>query len=131
VGLVLRLNFLNESQRARAHAADAAAIRAKADADSARNKMSEEALRLQRSVEQLSAAQQVADLEYQVAQSSFDALKVRLDAGTANFHEVEDAREQANERYNGLLDASFELQRARIALLRVTGELAKWVSGQK
>ena len=58
-------------------------------------------------------------------------LKVRLDAGTANFHEVEDAREQANERYNGLLDASFELQRARIALLRVTGELAKWVSGQK
>jgi outer membrane protein TolC len=127
VGVVLRFPFLNPSQRARADAADALALRAKKDAEAAKNQVSEETLRLQRSVEQMSAAQEVADLEYQVAQSSLESLHVRLDAGTANWHDLQDAREQLNERYNSLQDANFELQKARIALLRATGDLESWL----
>ncbi len=131
VGVVLRFPFLNLSQRARAEAADATALKARKDAEAARNQVSEETLRLQRSVEQMSAAQEVADLEYQVAQSNLDSSEVRMDAGTVGWHDVQDAREQANERYNSLQDANFELQRARIALLRATGELEKWVVPDK
>ena len=79
--------------------------------------------RLQRSVEQMAAAKEVADLEYQVAQSNLESLRVRLDAGSIGWHDVQDARDQVNERYNSLQDANFELERARITLLRATGEL--------
>jgi outer membrane protein len=127
VGVVLRFPFLNYSQRARAEAADATALKAKKDAEAAKNQVSEETLRLQRSVEQMAAAKEVADLEYQVAQSNLESLRVRMDAGSIGWHDVQDAREQVNERYNSLQDAKFELERARITLLRATGELEGWV----
>jgi outer membrane protein TolC len=131
VGVVLRFPFLNPSQHARAEAADATALKAKKDAETARNQVSEETLRLQRLVEQMAAAKEVADLEYQVAQSNLESLRVRMDAGSVAWHDVQDAREQLNERYNSLQDTSFELERARITLLRATGELEGWVGAGK
>ena len=130
MGVVIRFPFLNASQHARAEGADAVALKAKKDAEAARNQVSEETLRLQRSVEQMSAAQEVADLEYQVAQSNLESLEVRVDAGTAGWHDLQDAREQANDRYNALQDANFELERAQITLLRATGELENWVASK-
>jgi len=127
VGVVLRFPFWSPSQRARAEAADATALKAKKDAEAARNQVSEETLRLQRSVEQMAAAQEVADLEYKVAQSNVESLEVRLGAGTVGWHDLQDAREQSNERYSALQDANFELERARITLLRATGELQSWL----
>jgi len=127
VGVAIRFPFLSSVQRARAAAADAEALRAKNDAKAARNQVSEQTLKLQRSVEQLAAFQQVSQLEYEVARADANALQVRLDAGTANFHDVEDARNQANEHFSALQDANFELERARITLLRATGELVSWV----
>jgi outer membrane protein len=127
VGVAIRFPFLSSVQRARAAAADAEALRAKNDAKAARNQVSEQTLKLQRSVEQLAAFQQVSQLEYEVARADANALQVRLDAGTANFHDVEDARNQANEHFSALQDANFELERARITLLRATGELESWV----
>jgi outer membrane protein TolC len=93
--------------------------------------VSEETLRLQRSVQQLAAAQDVASLEYQISQSDLDALQVKVDAGTANLHDLDDARNQSNERYHALQNADFELERARIALLRATGDLEAWVGISK
>jgi outer membrane protein TolC len=127
VGVAIRFPFLSPSQHARVAAADADAAKAKSDAQAAKNQASEQTLKLQRSVEQLAAFQQVSQLEYEVAQANANALQVRLDAGTASFHDVEDAREQANERFNALQDANFEVERARIALLRATGELESWI----
>ncbi len=127
IGVVLRFPFFSPTQRARAEAADATALRAKKDAEAAKNQVSEETLRLQRSVEQMSAAQEVADLEYRVAQSDLQSLQVRLDAGTVGWHDVQDAREQTSDRYNSLQDANFQLERARITLLRATGELESWI----
>ena len=126
IGVAIRFPFLSPAQHAHADAADAEALRARKDVDAAKNRVSEETLKLQRAVEQLTAAHEVADLEYQVAQSTLEASQVRMDAGTATLHDVEDARSQANERYNTLQDASFELQKARITLLRATDELATW-----
>jgi outer membrane protein TolC len=131
VGLVLRFPFLNESQRARARAADAEALRAKKDVETAKNRVSEETLKLQRAVEQLAAAQQVAELEYQVSQANLEAVQVRADAGTAGLHDVEDVRGETNQRYDAWQDANFALPRARIALLRATGDLEAWAGENK
>ncbi|MGH9502658.1 MAG: TolC family protein [Terriglobales bacterium] len=130
VGVVIKFPLFSATQRARADAADALALKAKKDAETAKNQVSEETLRLQRSVEQMAAAKEVADLEYQVAQSNLESLRVRVDAGSAGWHDVQDAREQVNERYNSLQDANFELERARITLLRSAGELENWVAGK-
>ncbi len=131
IGLVMRFPFFNPSQHAHAQAADAEAAHAKQDVTTAKNKVSEETLKLQRAVEQLAAAQEVADLEYQIAQADFDAAKVRVDAGTATLHDAENARVQADERYNQLQDANFEVERGHIELLRATGDLEAWVEGGK
>jgi outer membrane protein TolC len=131
IGVSIRFPFLSPSQHARAQGADAESLRVRKDAEAAKNQVSEETLKLQRAVEQLSAARDVADLEYQIAQSDLEAVHVRMDASTATVRELGDARYQANERYNVLQDANFELQRARITLLRATGELEGWaLAGQ-
>ncbi|MGA8490562.1 MAG: TolC family protein [Terriglobales bacterium] len=127
VGVEIRFPFLNPTQHAHAQAADATALRAHKDVEATRDQVSEQTLKLQRSVEQLSAAQQVVDLEYQIAKSNLDATQTRVDSGSATLHDLDDARNQANERYDALQDANFELQRARITLLRVAGELEAWV----
>jgi outer membrane protein len=131
VGVSIRFPFFNPSQHAKAEAADASAIHAKADATNAKNRASDETLRMQRSVEQLAAAQEVANLEYKIAQSNLEALKVRVDAGTANLHDLDDARSQANERYHSLQSADFEVERAKIGLMRATGELEDWIGVPK
>jgi outer membrane protein TolC len=127
VGVVIRFPFLNPSQHAHAQAADAEAIRAHKQAQSAKDQVSEETLRLQRTVNELAAAQQVADLENQVAQATLQATLTRMNSGTATVHDSDDARNQANARYDALQDANFSLERAHIALLRATGQLESWV----
>lgn len=131
VGVVIRFPFLNFSQREHARAADADALRAHKQAEDAKSQVSEETLKLQRAVEQLAAAQDVADLQYQIAQSNLGATRTRLDAGNATWHEAEDAREQADRLFNALQDANFDLERSRIALLRATGDLQNWVEMAK
>ena len=126
IGFSLRIPIFNASQRARTEGADAAALKAKKQAEAARNQVAEETLKLQRAAEQLEAARDVAQLEYQLAQSSLEAVQTRIDAKTGTLHELADARVQAAERYLFFQDAEFEYQRVRLNLLRATGDLEKW-----
>jgi len=86
-------------------------------------------LKLQRTVRQMEAAQEVTRLEYEIAQSNLEALQARVDSGTASFKDLGEARAQASEHYIALQDTTFDLQRARVGLMRSTGELEKWVGG--
>jgi len=126
IGMSFRFPIFSAPQRARAKAADADALKAKKQAEAARDKVSEETLKLQRAVEQLAAAREVAQLEYQLAQSGLDAAQTRLDAGTGALRDLVDARGQASERFLIFQDSDFEYQRVRMNLLRATGELEKW-----
>ncbi len=131
IGVVIRFPFFSLAQRARAQGADADLIHAKKQVQITKNQVSVETLRLQRTVEQLQAAREVADISNQIAQSNLDAVKIRMDAGTATLHEAVDARIQTGERYDALQDADFQLERARISLLRATGDLETWVETGK
>jgi len=126
VGFGIRIPLFNASQRARADAAEAEALKAKKQAEAARNRVAEETLKLQRAAEQLEAAREVAQLEYQLAQSGLEAAQTRVDAKTGTLHELADARVQAAERFLLFQDADFEYQRIRMSLLRATGDLEKW-----
>jgi len=126
IGLGLRIPLFNATQRARADAAAAEAVKAKKQAEAARNQVAEETLKLQRAAEQLEAAREVAQLEYQLAQSSLEAAQTRIDAKTGTLHELSDAQAQAAERFLFFQDADFEYQRARMNLLRATGDLENW-----
>jgi len=129
IGINIRIPIFNASQRARAQAADADALKASRQAEAARNQVSEETLRLQRSLTQLRAAHEVAELEYEIAQKSVEAVETRMSAGTANLHDLDDAHSQASERFISLQDVAFELERTQVSLLRSTGDLEKWALG--
>jgi outer membrane protein TolC len=131
VGVVIRFPFLNFSQKAHAAAADAEAIHAKQEVEATRNQVSQQALKLRRSVEQLQAAQKVSELEYEIAQSDASAVEIRINSGTATLVEGAQAQSQVSERYDALQDANFELLRARIGLMRAEGDLQSWVGVSK
>jgi outer membrane protein TolC len=129
VGVSIRFPLFNASQRARAQAADADALKATKQAEAARNQVSEETLRLQRSVTQMQAARDVAALESEIAEKSLTAIQTRIDAGTATLHDLDDARSQASEKFIALQDMTFELERSQLGLLRSTGDLERWALG--
>jgi outer membrane protein TolC len=131
VGVAIHLPFLNLAQHARVQEAEADALKAKNQATAARDQVSEQTLRLQRSVTQMEAAREVAELEYEIAQKNIEAVQTRMDSGAgANLHDLDNARSQASERFITLQDVTFDLERSQVALLRATGELQAWAVGQ-
>ncbi len=130
VGVSIRFPIFNAAQRSRAQAADADALKASKQAEAARNQVSEETLRLQRSVVQMQAAHDVAQLEYEIAEKHLAAVHTRMDTGTANLHDLDDAESQVSERLIALQDVAFELERAELGLMRSTGDLEKWALGR-
>jgi outer membrane protein TolC len=130
IGVAIRFPFFNVAQHARARAADADAIMAKKQAEATRNQVSEETLRYQRTVTQMKAGRDVAQIEYDIAEKTVAAVQTKMDAGTANLHDLEDARSQVSERFIALQDVTLELQRAELGLLRSTGDLEKWALGK-
>jgi outer membrane protein TolC len=131
VGVAIHLPFLNLAQHARVQEAESEAFKAKKEAEAARNQASEETLRLQRSVTQMQAARDVAELEYEIAQKNVEAVRTRMDSATANLHDLDDARTKASERFIAFQDVTFELERSQVELLRSTGDLETWALGTK
>ena len=131
VGVAIHFPFLNYAQHARVQEAESEAFKAKKQAEAARNQVSEETLRLERSVTQMQAARDVAELEYEIAQKNIEAVRTRMDASTANLHDLDLAQTQASERLMALQDVTFELERSQVALMRATGDLESWALGTK
>ncbi|MGA8501532.1 MAG: TolC family protein [Candidatus Sulfotelmatobacter sp.] len=131
VGVSIHFPFFNYAQHERVKEAESEARKATTQAEAARNKVSEETLRLQRSVTQMQAARDVAELEYEIAQKSIEATRTRMDSGTANLHDLDDAQAQASERMITLQDVTFELERSQVALMRANGDLEHWALGGK
>ena len=130
-GLVVRLPFLNMSQRAHAAAADAEALRARKEAEQVKNKAALDTLKLKHNVQALSAARDVAQLRSELAQSELQAAHTRMQAETATQRELQNAAVDAAERTLERINAEFQAQRAEVELLRATGELEKWTTSAK
>ena len=131
VGISIHFPFLNLAQHERVREAQSEALKSSKQAEAARDRVSEETLRLQRSVTQMQAAHEVAELEYEVAQKNIEAVRTRMDTSTANLHDLENARAQASERFIALQDVTFELERSQVELMRATGDLERWALGSR
>jgi outer membrane protein TolC len=142
IGTGIRFPIFNFAQRAKADQADAEAIKARKQVDVVKNQVSAETLRLQRAVRQLGAAQEVSELEYQLAQSDAEATQIRAEAGAnavtpvaqgaggiVTARDVVSARIQATGKYSEYLDTTLEFDKTRLQLLRATGELEAWALG--
>jgi outer membrane protein TolC len=125
-GLVLRFPFFDRSQRARAAAADAEALRARKEAEQTKNKAALDAVQLQHNVDQLLAARHIAELRYKLAENALDAVHERTEAQAASQRELQNAGIDAAERTLERINADFELQRAEVQLLRMRSELESW-----
>ena len=99
---------------------------AKKQIDLTSNQVGEEALKLQRSLRQLSAARDVAKLEWKVSQGDLGAVQARLQTGNANTRDQQNAQLDVEDKYAAYLDAEFEYDRDELQLLRLTGELENW-----
>lgn len=126
IGVEIRFPFLNKGQKDHSEAAYAEALRSRKDVDAAKEQVSTETLKLQRTVAQLSAAREVARLEYQLAQNNTQATQTKVEAGQATLRDQQQAQLDENDRYSTLLDATYELDKAQMQLLKQTGELEKW-----
>jgi outer membrane protein TolC len=131
IGVVMRLPFLNPQQRAKAQTAAADALRAKSETDAVRNQVSAQTLKVQRSLPQLAAARDVAKLEWELAQGDLDAVTAKLQTGTANLRDQENARIEVNDKYATYLDTTFEYDKARLQLMSMTGDLQGWAASAK
>jgi outer membrane protein TolC len=125
-GLNIRFPIFNSVQKAKAEQADGDALIAQKQAEITKNQVSEEALKIQRSLRQLAAARDVAKLEWEVAQGDLEAVKGRVETGNANTRDQQNARLDAEDRHAAYFDAELELSRAQLELLRLTGQLEKW-----
>lgn len=126
IGVEIRVPFLNKGQKDHSEAAYADALRARKDVDAAKEQVSTETIKLQRSVAQLSAARDVARLEYQLSQNNMEAVQAKLDSGQATLRDQQQAQLDANDKYSALLDTTYELEKAQMQLLKQTGELEQW-----
>lgn len=131
VGIALHLPFLNLAQHARVQEAESEAQKATKQADATRDQVSEETLRLERSVTQMQAARDVAQLEYEIAQKNVEAVRTRMESSTANLHDLDSVESQASERLISLQDITFELERSQVTLMRAEGGLEAWALGNK
>ena len=129
-GVNLRFPFINPSQRANAHAADADAIKSRRTAEMIRNEVQAQTLKIQRSLRQLSAARDVAKLEYDLAQGNIDIVHTRIQSGQAIERDEENARLDANSKYAAYLDANYQLSVAELQMVRMMGNIQEWALGK-
>lgn len=131
IGVVIRFPLFNAGQKAHAAAADAEALRANKDAESVKNRMSQQVLKLQDSVRQLNTAKEVSDLEYEIAKTNSESVDVRVNSGSAAVPDAASAKSEMFEKYDAAQDADLALFRAKIGLLSATGDLASWAEGKQ
>ncbi len=74
-------------------------------------------------VQQQSAVEEVARLELEVARRSADAVLAQYQDGRVNRLAVEQARSDENQKWVDFLDAGYQAEKARLELLRISGEI--------
>ena len=129
IGGVIRFSFLNPTQRAAASVAKFDAVKAREEARKVREQVGTETLRLQRLVQQASAAREVAQLEHQLARADIEVAHAKIESGDATLKDEQNARVTEHQRYTAYLSSSFDLDKAQVQLLRQTGDLESWALG--
>jgi outer membrane protein len=88
-----------------------------------RNQIALDVRKSWREVQEAESALEVANFDLEVAREQVSVLLAQHAEGRATLRQIEEARFAENEKWIGFLEANYALERARLALLRHTGEL--------
>ena len=134
VGVQITFPIFDATLRAKARESAADAQRATAQADQTKFQTSEQVYSLRHSLREIAAQQRVAQLRSELAQEQLEAIQAQLQngSGSANAPPVtpkdeQQARIQERERYVDALDATFQMVRAELTLMRSLGSVQDWV----
>ena len=133
VGIQINLPLFDATRKAKAKGSGAAAAAASAQADQLRNQTSEQVLQLQKSVAELTAQEQVAELQNELSQDQLDAVttQLRLGSGTPGAaaplpKDEQGAHIRERSHFVDMLETRFQLTQTRLALLRSMGRIEDW-----
>jgi outer membrane protein TolC len=133
IGVQITVPLFDMNKKAKAQESKADASRSLAQADMLRDQTEEQALKLQKSLAELSAQAEVAALQRELAQNQLETILAQLSTGSGQTNatplsprEEQSARIEERQRFEDSLDADFELIRARLSLLRTVGSVEDW-----
>jgi outer membrane protein TolC len=132
VGIQITMPILDATRKAKAKGSSAEALEATAQADQLRDQTGEQILQLQKSLAELAAQEQVAELQNELAQDQLDAITTQLRLGGNPGgaqplpKDEQAARIGERGRFVDTLEARFQLTQARLNLLRSMGRIEDW-----
>jgi hypothetical protein len=137
-GISIELPLFDLGQRANARASAAEALRATVEAEQAQRQNDIQIASLNDSLRELDALAEVASLKQQIASEQLKAVLAQLELGNGassgpNAQPQQSpkaeqlARIDERQKFEDALDASFDLAKARLGLLRALGHMEDWV----
>jgi len=134
IGVDIKFPIFDYVNRAKSRESAAEAVRARREADVARDQFYDGRLKLQNATTELAARAEVASLDQQLAQQQLAVLEVQLKAGTGNPSgppmtpkDEQLSRISEREKFLAVLNASFQMRQSQISLMRQTGDLEPWL----
>lgn len=134
VGLEITIPIMDYEHRAHARETEADAVHALAEAESNRIQFLEGRSKLRRSLEELGAKQEIADLDREIAQEQLNTILIQLNSSSSDNgaaltpKDEQSARLQERQKYVDMLTAEEDLDQTEIGLMRQSGMLADWVA---
>lgn len=104
--------------------AEVNAAKLRVQRNAARQRISLDTRKSYREIQQAQTASQVARLDLDVAREQLSVALALIGEGRATLRQVEEARFTENEKWLAFYDAQYGVERARLNLLKQTGELA-------
>jgi outer membrane protein TolC len=97
--------------------------------NSARNQISADLQQSYRDVKKAELAAEVARLDLEVAREQLGVNLAQMQEGRLTLRQVEEARVAENDKWIAFYDAQYAVEKARWAVLRLTGDLVPAIEG--
>jgi outer membrane protein TolC len=135
IGAQFQLPFLDLGRKAKARESMAEAAHAEHQVASLRSQQREDCLQLQHSYSQLATRAELTELDQEIATAQLKVALLQQGQGVVTSatppitpKEGQNARIQERQRYLDMIEATGQLQAAKVHLLRQSGKLDEWVN---
>jgi outer membrane protein TolC len=128
----IQFQIFDRARIAHAQGTMASALHAQHEVENLRGQETESRLKLEHSVAELSTRAELAELDRGIAEDELSAMLVEVQRGDAGGRQMtpkdeQNARFEERMRYLSVLDATLDLRKADLSLLRQTGMLEAWL----
>src|SRR6185312_774542 len=115
--------FMGSAVKAQIEQAEQVGLHIRAEVDAARNRIALDIHQSYLDIHKTDAAKDLAQADLDLARTQLSVVLAQMNEGRASLRQVEEARFNENEKWIAFYDAQFNAERARLNVLRQTGEL--------